>query len=238
MFGLAVFVLMAWESPIGRLIVCAFIGLVVLGITQKFGSRYALFLRQQQPRDAELTRASHGFGILAVLVVAGIALRQVWRWQFSDFTNALQSGDALHWVPALALLLLITFAVMWVATGTRRALRAGAERDSRIMLRAFVKILAGAALAFIVCKPPMQYAEVVRLLWAVPVLPYAVLAVAAWLIATGAIKFSLAAKGRAKPPKPQLTPQKEPARNATLDEALEDMRGLGGRKTALDEREF
>jgi hypothetical protein len=33
-------------------------------------------------------------------------------------------------------------------------------------------------------------------------------------------------------------PSKPPARDATPDEAIEDMKGHGGRKTALDEMEF
>jgi hypothetical protein len=43
------------------------------------------------------------------------------------------------------------------------------------------------------------------------------------------------------PPKPVqafVTPPKPPARDATPDEAIEDMQGHGGRKTALDDREF
>jgi hypothetical protein len=40
-------------------------------------------------------------------------------------------------------------------------------------------------------------------------------------------------------PKPVLpVPPKPPARDATPDEAIEDMQGHGGRKTALDDRVF
>jgi hypothetical protein len=43
------------------------------------------------------------------------------------------------------------------------------------------------------------------------------------------------------PPKPKIAvppPPKPPARDATPDEAMEDMKGHGGRKTSLDDREF
>jgi hypothetical protein len=43
------------------------------------------------------------------------------------------------------------------------------------------------------------------------------------------------------PPKPKMAvpaPPKPPARDATPDEAIEDMQGRGGRKTSLDDREF
>jgi hypothetical protein len=232
----------AWQSTIGRMLLLVIGGIAALEFVSyhgfKLGFRYRNFLRQQQPRDGELTRASHGMGILVVLVIAAIALRQVWRWQMSDLIDALQAGDPLHWVPALLLLLVVTWAVLWVMTGTRRALRAGAERDSRIMTGGLIKILAGAALAFIVTKPPAQYAGPVALLWSVPVLPYAVLAIAAWLVATGLMKFALASAGRRQPRQPPSTPRKEPARDATLAEALQDMQGHGGRKTSLDDREF
>jgi hypothetical protein len=35
-----------------------------------------------------------------------------------------------------------------------------------------------------------------------------------------------------------VEPPKPPARDATPDEAMEDMQGHGGRKTSLDDREF
>ena len=238
MIGVPALILGLWQSETGRLILFVVGGLLALDLVAGFGLKYRNFLRQQQPRDGELTRASHGMGIFVVLVVAGIALRQVWRWQLSDFTDALQAGDPLHWVPALLLLLVVTWAVLWVMTGTRRALRAGAERDSRIMTRSVVKILAGLAVVFIVCEPPAEYAGLVALLWSVPYLAYSVMALAAWLAVTGLVKFALAVKGRRKPSQPPITPPKPPARDATATEALQDMRGLGGRTTSLDDREF
>jgi hypothetical protein len=228
----------AWQSHIGRLILFGVAALLALDLAMIFARGYRNFLRQQQPRDGELTRASHGMGMLVLLVVAGIAMRQIWRWQFSDFTDALQAGDPWHWVPALLVLLVVTWAVLWVMTGTRRALRAGAERDSRVMTRSLLKILAGLALVLIVCKPPDAWAGPVELLWSVPYAPWAVIAVAAWLVVTGLVKFIIAAKGRSKPRQPPITPPKPPARDATEKEAVEDMRGLGGRKTSLDDRGF
>jgi hypothetical protein len=238
MISLAWLVVWAWQSETGRMILYAVGGLFALELAVMFGQRYGKFLRSQQPRDGELTRASHGMGILALLVVAGLALRQIWRWQLSDFTAALQAGDPWHWVPALLLLLVVTWAVVWVMTGTRRALRAGAERDSRIMTRSLLRIAAGLAVVLIVWNPPTQWAGLAALLRSVPYAQWAVIAVAAWLGVTGLVKFALAAKGRRKPPKPPITPQKSPARDATLAEALEDMEGGGGRKTSLDDREF
>ena len=231
-----------WEYQAVRLVVYCIGGLFVLAFLIDHGPRvirgYRNFLQRQQPRDGELTRAAHGFGILVLLVVAGIALRQVWRWQLSDFIGSLQAGDPLHWVPALLLLLVITWAVLWVMTGVRRSLAFGAERDSRTITRSALKILAGAALVLVLFKPPAQYAGTVDLARSVPYLPFAVLALAGWLAATGTMKFSLALKGRRKPPKPPNEPTKDPARDATEDEAREDMQGHGGRRTPLDDEEF
>jgi hypothetical protein len=239
MIGIGVLIMAAWQSETGRMVLLVIGALLALDLGLIPALRgYRNFLLSQQPRDGELTRASHGMGILVLLVVAGLALRQIWRWQLSDFTNALQAGDPLHWVPALLLLLVVTWGLVWVMTGTRRALRAGAERDSRVMTRSLMKIGAGLVVMFIVYKPPAQYAGLAALLWSVPYLPWAVMAFAAWLAVTGLVKFSLAAIGRRKPRTAPVTPPKPPARDATLDEALEDMRGLGGRKTSLDDREF
>jgi hypothetical protein len=199
---------------------------------------YRNLFARQSPRDGELTRASHGVGILVLLVIAGIALRQIWRWQLGDVISALQAGDPWHWVPAGGLLLVVTLALMWVMTGVRRSLRASAERDGRVITRSLLKIAAGAAVVLLLMRPPMQYAGASAFVWSVPYLPYAVLAVAAWLATTGMMKFALAAKGRSRPRPVPVTPKKEPARDATLAEALEDMKGRGGRKTALDDRDF
>jgi hypothetical protein len=141
-----------------------------------------------------LTRASHGVGIIVLLVIAGIALRQLWRWQLSDFIGALQAGDPLHWVPALLLLLVITWAVLWVMTGVRRA--SGAGRDSRIITRSVLKILTGGALVLFLFKPPQQYAGAIEFVRSVPYLPFVVIAVAAWLAATGVVKLLMQLGGR------------------------------------------
>jgi hypothetical protein len=199
---------------------------------------YRNLFARQSPRDGELTRASHGVGILVLLVIAGFALRQIWRWQLGDVIAALQAGDPLHWVPALALLLVVTLALMWVMTGVRRSLRASAERDGRIITRSVLKIAAGAGVVLLLWKPPLQYAGASALVWSVPVLPYGVTAFAAWLATTGLMKFALAAKGRSRPRPVPVTPPREPARDATADEAMDDMRGRGGRATSLDDREF
>jgi hypothetical protein len=227
-----------WEYPAVRLVVYCIGGLFAVAFLIDHAPRYKNFLRSLTPRDGELTRASHGVGILVLLVVAGIALRQVWRWQLSDFIGSLQAGDPLHWVPALLLLLVITWAVLWVMTGVRRSLAFGAERDSRIITRSALKILAGAALVLVLFKPPAQYAGAVDLVRSIPYLPFAVMAVAGWLAVTGTMKFTLAARGRRKPPKPPITPTKDPARDATEKEAMEDMQGHGGRRTSLDDEEF
>jgi hypothetical protein len=232
-----------WQEFAPARLVLSIIGgitglLIALNLVVGFARGYRNFLHRQQPRDGELTRASHGVGILVLLVLAGIALRQVWRWQLSDLIGALRAGDPLHWVPALLLLLVVTWGVLWVMTGVRRSIAFGAERDSRIITRAVLKILAGAALVLVLFKPPAQYAGAIEFVRAVPYLPFAVLALAAWLSATGAVKFSLTLKGRRRPRQPPETPSKPPARDATPDEALEDMQGHGGRRSKLDEREF
>jgi hypothetical protein len=238
MMGGLVYTLWQEFAP-ARLVLSILGGLFALALAYDLGLlKYRNFLRQQQPRDGELTRASHGIGIIVLLVVAGIALRQIWRWQLSDFIGALQAGDPLTWVPALLLLLVITWAVLWVMTGIRRSLAFGAERDSRVITRSVLKILAGAALVLVLFRPPQQYAGAIAFVRSVPYLPFAVMALAGWLAATGAMKFSLALKGRRKPPKPPVEPTKDPARDATEDEAAEDMQGHGGRRTSLDDEEF
>jgi len=226
------------EYPATRLVFYIIGGLFALAFIIDHAPRYLNFLRRQQPRDGELTRASHGVGILVLLVIAGIALRQVWRWQLSDFVGALQAGDPLHWVPALLLLLVITWAVLWVMSGVRRSVAFGAERDSRIITRSVLKILTGAALVLVLFRPPQQYAGAVEFVRSVPYLPFAVLAGAGWLASTGLMKFSLAIKGRRRPRPIPESPSKPPARDATEDEAAEDMQGHGGRRTKLDDEEF
>jgi hypothetical protein len=65
-----------------------------------------------------------------------------------------------------------------------------------------------------------------------------VVAIAAWLISTGLMTFVVSLPGRRKPKGPPVTPPKAPARDATLQEALQDMQGKGGVLSSLDEREF
>jgi hypothetical protein len=200
---------------------------------------YRDFHRQHQtPRDAELAKASHGAGVLVLL---GLALWLAGRAQAAPFVDALLGGpaDPLRWVPALAFLIVAGWGVLWFATGWRRALAFfGGQRDARIITRALCKIAAGLALALILRNPPAAWADIIIAGRDAPAASWPATALCAWLLTTGIVKFLIAARGSPKLPVEVPAPLKPPARDATADEAMEDMQGHGGRKTSLDDREF
>jgi hypothetical protein len=63
-------------------------------------------------------------------------------------------------------------------------------------------------------------------------------AVAVAIVVSFTLRVWLIVRPVPKPKQAAPSPPKPPARDATPDEAIEDMQGHGGRKTALDEREF
>lgn len=198
---------------------------------------YRNFHRQHQtPRDAELAKASHGAGVLVLLGLSLVGWRQA-----APFVEALLGGPAnpLHWVPTLAFLIASGWGILWFATGSRRALALfGGQRDARIITRALCKIAAGLALALILRNPPAAWADVIVAARGAPATSWPATALCAWFLTTGLVKFLIAGRGSPKLPVELPAPLKPPARDATADEAMEDMQGHGGRKTALDDREF
>jgi hypothetical protein len=194
------------------------------------------FLLRQSPREQELTKASWGAALLVigagVLWVAGSAHIQKCIDALGAWPN-----DPLHWAPALVFLLVISWGVLWFLTGTRRALAFGQERDARLIIRALYKIAFGLVIAILLSSyggPPRYWPRVIP----ITVVTWPVLALVAWLTVTGATKFLLVARGRRQQRPAPVPPPKPPARDATPDEAYEDMRGHGGRKTSLDDRSF
>jgi hypothetical protein len=199
---------------------------------------YRNFHRQHlTPRDAELAKASHGAGVLVLLGLSlwfG-ALRQAARLIEVLFGGA----NPLHWVTTMAFLLAAIWGVLWFTTGCRRALILfGGQRDARIVTRALFKIAAGLALALIMWHPPAAWANVIGAARGAPATSWPITALCAWLLTTGLVKFVIASRGPPKEPIDLPLPPKPPARDATADEATEDMQGHGGRKTSLDDREF
>lgn len=202
------------ESSLGR-----FVG-ELIALPFVLLKAYRDFHRQHQtPRDAELAKASHGAGVLVLL---GLTFWLVgWR-------------QAAPFAPAF--LIVAGWGVLWFTTGWHRALAFfGGQRDARIITRALCKIAAGLALALIVRNPPAAGAD---FMIAGPGTAWPVITLCAWLLTTGLVKFLIAARGSPKLPVELPAPLKPPARDATADEAMEDMQGHGGRKTALDDREF
>jgi hypothetical protein len=200
---------------------------------------YRNFHRQHQtPRNAELAKASHGAGVLVLL---GLSLWLGALRQAARFIEAPSGGpgNLLHWVPALAFLLAAVWGVLWFTTGCRRTLTLfGGQRDARIIARALFKIAAGLALALIMWHPPAAWANVIGAARGGPAASWPITALCAWLLATGVVKLLIASRGSPEEPIELPPPLKPPARDATADEAMEDMQGHGGRKTALDDREF
>jgi hypothetical protein len=188
---------------------------------------------RQSAFEQELTKASWGAAILVlgagVLLVAGRARIQRCIDALGAWPN-----DPQHGLAAIVFLLVIAWGLLWFTTGTRRALAFGQERDSRLITRALFKIASGLVIAILLWGPPAGCPHIIP---ATPV-TWPVLALVAWLIVTGAVKFLLVSRGQRRPRPATPTPSKAPARDATFNEALEDMRGLGGRIILLDEREF
>jgi hypothetical protein len=210
--------------------------LLVIAAVQDFQTAANAFRRfhgRQSPREQELTKASWGAAILVhcagIMWLAGSARIQRGIDALSTWPN-----DLDHGVPAIAFLLVVAWGLLWFTTGTRRALAFGQERDARLITRALAKIATGLAIAILLWGPPRAWPHVIP---AMP-LTWPVLALVVWLTVTGTTKFLLVARGRRSPRPAPPTPSKAPARDATLDEALQDMLGHGGRLTFLDDRDF
>jgi hypothetical protein len=173
----------------------AVLPLVLLFDVLHLVGRWRMFIQRQQPRDAELLRASHG---AAVLVIVALALYAVGVPEVIRFIDALRAApaDPWHFLPALAVAGVVLWGVLWLASGARRSLTYKG-RDSRLLTRAGVKILFGGAVWSVLWHPPASWAPDV-LLWiavarSVPYSRFALVALIAWLTVTGCTRFLLVA---------------------------------------------
>jgi len=191
MFGTLALIAAVWQSgEIGRIVIYVIGGIVVFDLTLHFGNQYGVFLRQQQPRDAELLKASHG---AAVLALCGLGLSTVGMAQIDEFVTALRAApdDWKYAGGALAFAAVILWGVVWFVSGARRSLAWAGFRDSRLITRAMLKIGAAAAVWMIWHNPPLDW---VWVYWLREVVPYsgpAVMVLVLWLGVTGAVKLVL-----------------------------------------------
>jgi hypothetical protein len=190
MFGLPVLIMALWQWQPGRITLCVAGGLLAVDLAYGYGKRYAIFLRQQQPRDAELMRCSHGAGILALF---GLGLWTVGAAQIDAFLSALRAApdDWQYAGGALAFAAVALWGVVWFISGARRSLAFAGFRDSRLITRATMKIGAAAAVWMIWNYPPASWWAWAYWLRAVPYSGAAVLAVVIWLGVTGLVKLVL-----------------------------------------------
>jgi hypothetical protein len=145
-------------------------------------------------RANELAVASHGAGFLALAVLAVCVAGSSQAMRF--MLNAPDaSADWLHRVGALLAVAWAVAGLLWFFSGARRSLAWAGFRDSRLIMRAVVKIGFGAALWWAVWYPPASWPRDV-LLWmayarAMPISRVCIDAAVVWLVVTGAVKLLL-----------------------------------------------
>jgi hypothetical protein len=156
--------------------------------------RYRQFHQRQQPREAELSKASHG---AAVLAIVALALVRIGGDAINSFIGGLIEAPENPWnfAPALLLAGLVLWGLLWFVTGARRALWFASFRDGRLITRAVCKMIFGAAVYAVAWRPPSSWPPDV-LAWiawarALPSARFAIEALVIWLTVTGLVKFLL-----------------------------------------------
>ena len=156
--------------------------------------RWRTFVQRQQPREAELLRASHGF---AVLVMAATALYAAGAAEINRFIDALRAApsDPWHLVPAVVFAGVVLWGAVWTISGVRRSLAWAGYRDSRLLTRAGVKIALGVGVWLLFWYPPASWPrEVLAWLTVARTMPESgacIVALMIWLLVTGCTKFLL-----------------------------------------------
>jgi hypothetical protein len=149
---------------------------------------------QSDARANELAVASHGAGFLALAVLAVWWAGPAVAWRFiAGAPDA--SADWLHRFCALAAVAWVAGGLLWFVSGARRSLTRAGVRDSRLIARALVKMVFGAALWWAVWYAPASWPGDV-LKWigfarAMPISCICIEAATVWLLVTGATKLLL-----------------------------------------------
>lgn len=215
-----------------------YLALLPLIIPATVWLRYVTWISRQPPgQRVELTKASHGAGMLALSgSIVFLAHGQ----------GAAVSSMPLLWVP---LGIMVIWGALWLVTSGLQARLYGSQGplDTVLLVRSMVKVGIGVAIAHFI---PFQSSQLLAALPRIADLTgivFALLCLAGWFVAwwcvfTGAAKILLLLltriRGRARrTPKPTQNPRGD-ARNASRAEARNAMRGLGGMTSKLDEREF
>ena len=221
------------------LIACAVcLALLPIIIPFKIWRRYARWISFQPPgQRAELTKASHGAGMLAL---SGLIVLLV------QAKGGSVSSQPLAWVP---LAVMAVWGALWLVTSGLAARRYGSQgpTDTVVLVRSLVKVAVGST--FVHFMP----ADMGRLLtlaadppdWQVAFFTWGFCAgwfVAMWCIFTGAAKalLLLLTKIRRRSrqaPEPVTNPRGD-ARDASRAEARRAMQGQGGVASPLDKQEF
>jgi hypothetical protein len=192
MIGIPWLIVWAWQSETGRIILFVIGGLLAvdLGLVPALRG-YRNFLRSQPPRDAELSKASHG---AAVLAVVALALWFVGWPRIDAFLTAFRAApdSPLHLAVVAGVAGVVLWGVLWLVTGARRSLQF-AGRDSRVITRAALKISVGVGVWMIWNNPPASWWPWVVLLHEVPYSAAVVAVLCGWLAVTGAAKMLLVA---------------------------------------------
>jgi hypothetical protein len=145
------------------------------------------FIKHLPPREQNLTRASHGAGLL---VFAALALREIIRVQgIGGFARGLSAmpDDPGLWVPALLWAITVVWGLVWFLVGCRRA---QGPRDGLLTTRAVVKSVVG-FVAFFVAQGGLVPAD----WWGAFFIEMALFLGGIWCVVTGLTKFVLLMRG-------------------------------------------
>lgn len=170
--------------------------------------RYRNFHARQQPREAELSKASHG---AAVLAICALALDNLGAARIDAFLTALRAApeSPWHFGPALAVAGVVGWGVLWTVTGARRAFWFASFRDGRIITRALVKIASGVGVYAVLWNPPASWSPDV-LAWIAVARNtaggrFVIEALVLWLTVTGLVKLVLVFARRISRAREQVT---------------------------------
>jgi hypothetical protein len=183
-------------------------GLRFSGWVMRWVGRYRNFHQRQPPREAELSKASHG---AAVLAIVALALHGVGAARIDAFLTGLRTAPENPWyfIPALAIAGLVGWGLLWTVTGARRAFWFASFRDGRLITRALVKIASGVGVYAVLWNPPAGWSPDV-LAWIATARNtaggrFVIEALVLWLTVTGLAKMVLVFARRISRAREQVT---------------------------------
>jgi hypothetical protein len=148
-------------------------------------------------RANELAIASHGGAFL------GLAALGAWIMGPAKLAGLVLSAPAAFpedwqvWVPAVALVTMVVLGLYWALTGGARSMALAGDRDARFITRALLKIATGAAFWWFIWHPlpswPRDMLDWIVYLRTLPAGAVGIMAVTAWLVVTGLVRFLLVA---------------------------------------------